>query len=229
MFYKKVRKDSYKQMYEFLHNHSQYDILSSWNGLRSIANNVKLYNLPLRNDYSDALAALQEDEYFLINMTIRDFEEEHNVDVFFNGSSGGYLVFKYHGDNTNNFSSQSPINYDSYEDWRDDVREYYGSLKNYRSIVLQEVNDVQAFDKLCDQLVKLVDSITDEYLDCKRRTHDITVTKRFESYAYDSIEDRDSHMKYMESLGYTVYSIIEDTMVEYEMNEAKTVTVTEDK
>ena len=48
MFYKKgVDISNTKSMYNFLKNHEKYDTLNSWNGLKSIANNVKVYNLKL--------------------------------------------------------------------------------------------------------------------------------------------------------------------------------------
>ena len=48
MFYKTgVDITNDKQMFNFLKNHFEYYTCNSWNGLRSVANNVKLYNLDL--------------------------------------------------------------------------------------------------------------------------------------------------------------------------------------
>ena len=43
MFYKKgIDITNAKQMFEFLKGHYMYDTMNSWNGLKSIANNVKI-------------------------------------------------------------------------------------------------------------------------------------------------------------------------------------------
>ena len=48
MFYQKgVDISNTKSMFNFLNNHFTYDTMNSWNGLKSIANNVKVYNLNL--------------------------------------------------------------------------------------------------------------------------------------------------------------------------------------
>ena len=91
MFYKKVNYDSNKECFEFLTNHFTYYTLNSWNNLKSIANNVKVYHLPVDDDL--ALKALEEDDYFSINETIRDWEVNHpGYRVAFNGHSGGMSI-----------------------------------------------------------------------------------------------------------------------------------------
>ena len=93
MFYKKVDYTSNRAMFDFLVNHFEYDTMNSWNGLRSIANNVKVYNIPEIENDSEALKALEEDDYFSINQEIRDWEANHpGYSIGFNGRSGGYLV-----------------------------------------------------------------------------------------------------------------------------------------
>ena len=226
MFYKKgVDISNTKSMFNFLHDHYEYFTMNSWNGRKSIAHNVKLYNLHLRNDWSDALKALEDDDYFTINHWINEFEYEHGVKVGFNGSSGGYIVLYPESSNGHIFSYLNPSDYDSYEDFKEDVIEYEGSLKNHKRTLRERVKLVQDFDRLCDDLVSEVDRITDRYLAEKAKEREVTVTKRFETYSYDSIEDRDIHMAHMKKCGYTVYQIIEDTMVEYEMNESSTLTL----
>lgn len=233
MFYKSVDKHNNKEMFNFLHDHNEYFTMNSWNGLMSIANNVKLYNLHLRNDWSDALKALEEDEYFRVNETIKDFEEEHDVRVSFNGSNSGHLVMFSNSNNGHVFQHLNPSDYDSYEDFKEDVIYEEGSLKNFSHTLKERVELVQAFDKLCDELVKLVDIITDEYLERQSRLHDITVTRRFTEYHYKDEATQKLHEKYMKNLGYginessqyddeTFYTI-------YESFDEETVTVEEDK
>ena len=71
MFYKKgIDITNAKQMFKFLRGHYMYDTMNSWNGLKSIANNVKIYNLKLDGDAWNALRYLEDDNYFNINMMI---------------------------------------------------------------------------------------------------------------------------------------------------------------
>ena len=82
-----------KQMFNFLKDHFQYYTMNSWNRLKSIAHNVKIYNLKLSGDHWTALTFLQDDDYFVVNMMIEDWEADHKgYKVGFNGRSGGYLV-----------------------------------------------------------------------------------------------------------------------------------------
>ena len=75
MFYKKgIDITNDKQMFNFLKDHYTYSTMNSWNGLHSIANNVKIYKLNLSGDCYNALALLQADDYFTINMMIEDWE-----------------------------------------------------------------------------------------------------------------------------------------------------------
>ena len=94
MFYiKGIDITNDKQMFNFLKDHFQYYTMNSWNRSKSIAHNVKIYNLRLSGDHWTALTFLQDDDYFVVNMMIEDWEAEHRgYKVGFNGRSGGYLV-----------------------------------------------------------------------------------------------------------------------------------------
>ena len=72
MFVKKVNRNNDKEMFEFLKEHFTYNTMNSWNGLESIANNVKVYNLGLEGDCWKALDKAQQDDYDEINWMIRD-------------------------------------------------------------------------------------------------------------------------------------------------------------
>ena len=126
MFYKKgVDITSAKSMFNFINEHYTYHTLNSWNGLRSIANNVKLYNLDL-DDMNKAWSLIfdESDEsglQFNIMQLIKDWEEENPYySLGFNGRSGGYLVmYNKEHDGRINFRNILPEDlrgYDNYED-----------------------------------------------------------------------------------------------------------------
>lgn len=229
MYYKKVDLTSNKDCFNFLANHFEYDTINSWNGLRSIANNVKVYNIP-DIDYGEALKALEDDDYFSINQEIKDWENDHpGYQVGFNGRSGGYLVLYKEGTNRHALiteDSDSPCNFrpDEYENWKRDVQNDYGSLKDYHNILVNQVKLVQDFDKLCDDLVEITKWLIKEMKRRKELTKPYHATLRFQRYDYDTVEDMKLHMLDMKRRGYSVweYSDSEDDGIyaEYEMNES---------
>lgn len=148
-----------RQMFEFLKNHFMYDTMSSWNGLKSIANNVKVHNLNLDGDCWVALNLLQLDDYFTINMMIEDWEHEHKgYRLGFNGRSGGYLVLCNSGNNCNILPDLITDN--DYDEFKEDCKEYYGGVKYYRPLLREYVKLVQDFDKLCDELREYVNALS---------------------------------------------------------------------
>lgn len=159
MFYKAgVDITNDKSMFNFIAKHPTYYTMNSWNRTRSIANNVKLYNLNLSGDWSVALNLLESDNYFTINSMIGDWEADHpGYSVGFNGRSGGYLVL-YNGA----CSSVIPdtLDYESYEDYKADMRDYYGSVKANRDELVRVVELVRDFDRLCDELRDYVDGLS---------------------------------------------------------------------
>lgn len=151
-FYEKVNKNSNREMFDFLKNHYVYYTLNSWNGLKSIANNVKVYNLFTSDVDYDILEMLDVDDYFTINSAIKDWEAENpGYKVGFNGRSGGYLVL-YNENNNGNVLDWYITSANTYEDFKEIVREDYGSIKDYHSKLVEQVEIVQSFDKLCDDL-----------------------------------------------------------------------------
>lgn len=151
MFYQKVNKNSNKDMFEFLKDHFEYPTLNSWNNLYSIANNVKIYKLGL--DW-DILDILQVDNYFTINTCIEDWELDHpGYKVGFNGRSGGYLVL-YNDNNNCSVLDYYVDSNDNYEDFKEDIQNNYGGLKWYKEELIRQVELVQEFDKLCDDLLE---------------------------------------------------------------------------
>ena len=161
MFYVKgIDITNDKQMFNFLKDHYQYYTMNSWNGLKSIANNVKVYKLNLLGDCYNALTFLQDDDYFTINMMIEDWEVEHRgYKVGFNGRSGGYLVLYNADDNKTVLIDEVEYN-DDYEGYKEMCREYFGSVKAARYKLVEMVKLVQDFDKLCDQLREYVNELS---------------------------------------------------------------------
>ena len=162
MFYQKgINITNDKQMFNFINNHFTYDTLNSWNQLHSIANNVKLYNLKLKGDWCKALDLLFDecDESGLqynINEMIEHWERQHpGYKLGFNGRSSGYLVMY----NEGNCKSILPdiLQQRNYEDFKEDVRYWYGGLKYYRNELQFYTKLIQDFDKLCDELRELVE------------------------------------------------------------------------
>lgn len=161
MFYMKgIDITNDKQMFNFLKNHCKYYTMNSWNGLMSIANNVKIYRLGLSGDCYNALALLQADDYFTINMMIEDWEAEHKgYKVGFNGRSGGYLVL-YNSDNNRSLLPDEIDNCEDYEEYKRYCKEYFGSVKANRSDLIFYTKLVQDFDRLCDELRDYCDELS---------------------------------------------------------------------
>ena len=151
-----------KQMFNFLRNHFMYYTANSWNGLKSIANNVKLYNLDLSGDWCVALNLLEADDYDTINMIIHDWEREHpGYSVGFNGRSGGYLVLGNKG-NARHVLPEEITDSVDYEDYKEYCRDYLGSVKMNRRVLVDYVTLVRDFDRLCDELRDYCDQLSQQ-------------------------------------------------------------------
>ncbi len=161
MFYKPgVDITNDKQMFNFLRDHFEYYTASSWNGIKSVANNVKLYNLDLSGDWGVALSLLEAGEYDEISWIIHEWEREHRgYKVSFNGRCGGYLVLTDNGSNRT-VLPEAITNSVDYEDYKSYCREYYGSVKANRWELVEYTKLVQAFDRLCDELRDFCDELS---------------------------------------------------------------------
>lgn len=155
-----------KSMFNFLKNHNMYDTTNRWNQLKSIGHNVKLYNLCLDGDWENALVHLHDDDWFIVNRIIKDWEEVHpGYQVGFNGRNGGYLVL-YNEHNYKNILPDWIVDYDDYEDFKQWVREYYSNrLSDINPELLKYVKIVRDFDKLCDELRTYVNDLSLQSVD----------------------------------------------------------------
>lgn len=161
MFYKKgVDISNDRQMFEFIKNHFEYYTMNSWNRLASIANNVKLHRLGLRGDWAVAYNLLNNGEYETINELICFWQDEHpGYNVGFNGRSGGYLVLTETG-NVHTILPDSITESDTYADYKEYCRDYYGSVKANREELRELTKLIQDFDRLCDELRDFCDSLS---------------------------------------------------------------------
>jgi hypothetical protein len=153
MFYQKgIDITNDKQMFNFLKSHTTYYTMNSWNGVESIANDVKLYRLNLSGDWATAYDLLANGEYDTINCMVQIWADLHNgFEVNFNGRSGGYLVLC-NNDNNGHVLPESVLDNDTYEDYKAWCRDEYGSVKANRTELVFYTKLVQDFDKLCDEL-----------------------------------------------------------------------------
>lgn len=162
-FYYKSGVDisSTKSMCEFILNHFQYYTMSSWNGLKSIANNVKLYNLGLEGDRGKLLDEIYDQNSFLvqdINDTIKQWESEHKgYNIGFNGRSDGYLVLY----SECNFKTILPDYLEglkTYQDVKDYLKSYGENISWYKSDLRFYTKLIRDFDRLCDDLRLIVNN-----------------------------------------------------------------------
>ena len=73
----------------------RYWTMNSWNGSKSLAYNMKIYNIfPMKYIHSIYDLMNEPDAYFTVNSLISAFEHKYNYkwQAGFNGHSGGYLV-----------------------------------------------------------------------------------------------------------------------------------------
>lgn len=150
-----------KSMWQFLKDHFTYSTMNSWNGMKSIAHNVKLYNLGLEGDWGIVARYLADESdagclQMFISDEIQEFERENPCyRVGFNGRSGGYLVL-YNKDNYRSVLPDCVDDYDSYEEFKEGVRCYGYKVSDFEYELRQSVAIVREFDKLCDRLCCLV-------------------------------------------------------------------------
>ena len=173
MFYKTgVDIASTKSMWNFLKEHYTYFTMNSWNRSKSIAHNVKLYNLKLEGDRAVAMRYLfDESDSGLLQMYIEDeikaFEEANPYyEVFFNGRSGGYLVLC-EKEGHKSVLPECVDEYDTYEEFKQDVKSGWNgyNVSDFDRELRDAVEIVREFDKLCDRLRDLVNEYSKRSFD----------------------------------------------------------------
>lgn len=160
LFYKtNVDISSPKSMWCFLHDHYTYWTMNSWNGLKTIANNVKLYKLGLEGDWQFVYNYLYKDANSYWPSEIQDlldeFEFNHpGYEIRTNGRSGGYILLM-NKSNNQNVLPEFITNYETYEDFKYDfhVKEFKYDLQEYTELV-------RDFDRLCDDIRDVCNTIS---------------------------------------------------------------------
>lgn len=182
---------SVKSMWNFLKNHYTYSTMNSWNGQKSIAHNVKLYNLKLDGDWTVVLRYLYDETdagglQFLISDLIRQFENQHPCyKIGFNGRSGGYIVL-YNDDNYLSVLPDCVDSYYSYDEFKQDIKDHGYRVSDFDSELRNIVEVVRDFDRLCDELREVVNDYSKSDYD-KNKLEE--VISRFEDLYSDDLED----------------------------------------
>ena len=178
---------SVKSMFNFINNHFKYWTMNSWNRLESIANNVKLYNLGLDGDWGTALDFLYDEDdcgdlQYQLRELVRDWERKHpGYTIGYNGRSDGYLVIYNHDKErgTVNFRNILPeylTGYDTYEEWKESIRDsWYGSrdyVSNYTRELREYTELIRDFDRLCDDMRSVVNEYSQMDYEAQKRAYE---------------------------------------------------------
>ena len=185
-FFNKTNKNmSLRQKFEYIHNHFYYYTMNSWNETKSLANNVKIYNLPLTKEQKDKFFELYCDEnlidemYFHINTILEDFALENEFEIAFNGRSGGYLV-AYNKNNSCNVIDEDLIDFESY----DEAIKYYKECYSWsfrdcqaelKSKIERDFEICVLFDDCCDDVLNELKYLLDN---ARVEEEEITVLKK---------------------------------------------------
>lgn len=216
MFYKTgVDISSVKSMWEFLHNHFTYSTMNSWNGMKSIAHNVKLYNLKLSGDWTRVLQFMEDEAdsaglQLSIDDAIREFGIENpGYRVGFNGRSGGYLVL-YNADNYRSILPDCVDDFECYEDFKSYCKDFGYTLSDYKYELRNTVAIVRKFDQLCDELRDLIDSYsvadyTKYKLEGAVDNFNMTYGDDLDSLGFDGPEVIDDHVELNQIADYQAF------------------------
>ena len=185
-FFNKTNKNmSLRQKFDYIHNHFYYYTMNSWNETKSLANNVKIYNLPLTKEQKDKFFELYCNEnlideiYFHINTILEDFALENEFEIAFNGRSGGYLV-AYNKNNSCNVIDEDLIDFESYDEAIKYYKEYYGwSFRDcqaeLKSKIERNFEICVLFDDCCDDVLNELKYLLDN---ARVEEEEITVSKK---------------------------------------------------
>lgn len=136
--------ETLEDKFNYIKNHFKYWTMNRWNGLVSIANNVKIYNLGLTAVQLDKAYDLLDCENFYDELNLLIYGS--GLKVGFNGRSSGYLVLY-------NFENNGP----AVETWYWDYENYVDLLSDYEPETIEDIINydfelVRDFDILCDEL-----------------------------------------------------------------------------
>lgn len=165
VFYTGMKEKTLEEKFEYIKSHYTYNVMDSWNGLRSIANNVKVWNLNLSEKQENTFFELVDIDnnyiYDFLTTTINDFEKLTGTDVFFNGRQGGYLVitpdfdqYKQRINVLDLFFDDSIYYYDTFKEFKKESldSDYGKSNKDINYNLEKCYYLLKSFDLLCDLL-----------------------------------------------------------------------------
>ena len=159
-----------KENFNYIRNHFRYYTLNSWNRLKSIANNVKVYNLDLTTNIDLVFDCLDKDPniWDILNTAIDDFEMNHpGYCVGFNGRSDGYLVL-YNKENNSSVIPAMIEDYETYSDFKEEMHYMGYTMKELTQTVREYTLLVRDFDYLCDYMTLLLDYNASRYSEAKK-------------------------------------------------------------
>jgi hypothetical protein len=141
--------------FSYVKNHFTYYTMNSWNGLRSIANNIKLYNLGLTKEQIDkAFELLDADSdgfYEDIHAVLNNAQSIDGMRIGFNGRSGGYLVLYSESGNGSAIEEYFFKKFESYKEMVHELR-HHQSAHTCSEIVDETFKTVKRFDEICDEV-----------------------------------------------------------------------------
>ncbi len=161
-FYTGAKEKTIEEKYQFIKNHFQYFTMNSWNQTKSIANNVKIYNLGLTSEQQNGFFEIMDiDPDFIsynLEFYIEEFQKISGVDIFFNGRSAGYIVLDL--EKTDREEIEIITNYNTYKEYKKESNEFSGGCfyqylpANYsrKDDIEKLYIQIKAFDKFCDIL-----------------------------------------------------------------------------
>lgn len=189
-FNKTSKKMSLRQKFDYVHNHYYYYTMNGWNRSKSLANNVKIYNLPLTTEQKDKFFDLYCDEnlsdelYYHINMILEDVASENEFEIAFNGRSGGYLVaYNKRKDgfvSCENVINEDLIDFESYDEVIKYYKEYCGlSFRDcqaeLKSRIERNFEICVLFDDCCDVVLNELKYLLDN---ARVEEEEIVVSKK---------------------------------------------------
>ena len=144
-----------EEKFNFLNKHFMYATMNSWNGLYSIARNVKIHNLNVKDSAYDMLE-IQEYQWSIEDI-IENFNNENpQYKIYFNGRSGGYMVL-YNKDNNSCAILEDIQDYDNFKDFK----EYYKEDTEY--YIERDYKIVKAFNKTVSDCIETLEYYCDNY------------------------------------------------------------------
>lgn len=165
-FFNKTKKNmTLTQKFDYIKEHFTYCTMNSWNKTESIANNIKLYKLPLTKEQKERAWEIIGDEnlndelwWNELEPYIAEFKDRYhqNYDIYSNGRNGGYLVLT--GNNGYKVVNEDIKNAESYKKLIKNFQDYYGwSFREAQKEARQEIEDtfdlIVDFDETCDDML----------------------------------------------------------------------------